>query len=705
MIAYLYRLPGWLQSPDDKPTYQTFQAILKQYASTKTECKTVSQPTLSTIEVQSSFKSSSFNTFDTFQAFNYINYGNNWYIITDVNYDSVNNSVITIHGEMDYYLTWVVQLLNEQGTLLDTTMVYFNQKHCNRFIFNTKLNSTNPPKMVLYQYQFYLLAKHPCLSNIGSKVLKNYYTAANYTYADNGLQAQPTYYTTTSIANNNSNLQAYIYCLWKLNVNESDVPATTYPVPGGLGSVGSSVGPGWWQFVQQQQWQDYYTGIYTLPVPINNLIQNDNNTVSTITVPNLTGNNVSGSYSNYDSNHWITIALTVNQLYANATAFNGTYAFDYSIIDPVVINWCRCNVRMYGQDNSVDPTSFNYYVTNVDSTTLDTKTVINQLYLFLGSFMLTISPPNMMLTNIPMSLYSSYYNNNNLGTAWISSWNYNAVNDAIFSIILKNELPSLTTAWGNYIANNKNNYSMALNIANLDCQNAQAGVNVAHAKYGASIASYDNVASDIFSVITGSFANKVAGTYEASINSNIIAPNEANIQQDKYNYLKTGMKKDYSRVSNMRVSAQDCPNTLFDSTYTWIYEYLPHYEAVAVVNYYALNGYLLERWDQWGNWNNRLLCNYVKCTNWCNAMGTFIPLAYRTSVDHVFNQGFRVWNNTTFRNVGYDAVPYQLVVTSTTDTSEGHYNNVEQNYNNDEVCLLCNVNNDYLLSRAPSNAN
>ena len=109
---------------------------------------------------------------------------------------------------------------------------------------------------------------------------------------------------------------------------------------------------------------------------------------------------------------------------------------------------------------------------------------------------------------------------------------------------------------------------MALNIANLDCQNAQAGVNVAHAKYGASIASYDNVASDIFSVVTGSFDNKVAGTYEASINSNIIAPNEANIQQDKYNYLKTGMKKDYSRVSNMRVSAQDCPNTLFDSTYT-----------------------------------------------------------------------------------------------------------------------------------------
>ena len=67
--------------------------------------------------------------------------------------------------------------------------------------------------MVLYQYQFYLLAKHPCLQNIGSKVLKNYYTSANYTYADNGLEAQPTYYTTESIANNNTNLQAYIYCL------------------------------------------------------------------------------------------------------------------------------------------------------------------------------------------------------------------------------------------------------------------------------------------------------------------------------------------------------------------------------------------------------------------------------------------------------------------------------------------------------------
>ena len=86
-------------------------------------------------------------------------------------------------------------------------------------------------------------------------------------------------------------------------------------------------------------------------------------------------------------------------------------------------------------------------------------------------------------------------------------------------------------------------------------------------------------------------------------------------------------------------------------------------------------------------------------------MGTFIPLAYRTSVDHVLNQGFRVWNNTTFRNVGYDAVPYQLVVINTSYTEDGCiYNNVEQELNNDEVCLLDNIDNDTLLSEAPSNA-
>lgn len=559
--------------------------------------------------------------------------------------------------------------------------------------------------MVLYQYQFYLLNRHPTLNNAGTKLVKNYYTANNYTYATNGLTAQQNYYTNNSIASINSNISAYVYCLWKLNVTETNVPnPTTYPVPGALGSVNDTTGPLWWQFIQQQQWQDYYTGIYTLPLPINNWIQLTNNHVATITVPDVTGNNITGSYNGYNSTNWVCIALTVNQLFANATAFNGTYAVDGSIEEPAILNWCHGNVRMYGQDNTIDVTSFNYYETNIDSTTNPATTIINQLYLYLGSFMLTISPPNTMLTNIPMSIYSSAYNNAQaLGTAWITSWNYNALNDAIFSIILKNELPSLTTAWGNYIDNNKNNYSMALNVANLQCQNAQAQVLQSRAAYGGSIASYDNVFSDLLSIIKGSFGSQVANTYNLGIEANTIAPNDLDIQQDKLNYLQTGMKADYSRVSNMRVSAQDCPNSLYDSTYTWIYEYLPLYEQYVIINYYALNGYILERWDKWGNWNNRQYCNYVKCSNWCNAIGTYIPLAYRSGVDHLFNIGFRVWSKAAFNN-SYQAVPYNNVIANSV-VGYYTYNNSERNENNDEVCFLDGITNETLLSGSPTNAN
>ena len=704
MIAYLYRLPGWFLSPDDKPTYQVFQAVLNTATSSQVECETITTPTLSTISVQSTISTSTYNTFDSFQAFNYIKYKSNWYQITEVTYVSDNNQVIEINGTIDLYLTWIVSMFNEEGTVLDATIVYFNQKHLNRFVYNTNLSLTFPPKMVLYQYQFYLLNRHPTLNNAGTKLIKNYYTANNYTYATNGLSAQQNYYTNNSIAAINSNIAAYVYCLWKLNVHETNVPLpSTYPVPGALGSVNDTTGPIWWQFIQQQSWQDYYSGIYILPLPLNNWVQLTNNEVATITVPDVTGNNITGLYNGYNSANWKCIALTVNQLFANATAFNGSYAYDGSTQEPAILNWCHGNVRMYGQDNTIDVTSFNYYETNIDSTTSPATTIINQLYLYLGSFMLTISPPNTMLTNIPMSIYSSAYNNAQaLGAAWITSWNYNALNDAIFSIILKNELPSLTTAWGNYIDNNKNNYSMALNVANLQCQNAQAQVLQSRAAYGGSIASYDNVFSDLLSIIKGSFGSQVANTYNLGVEANTVAPNDLDIQQDKLNYLQTGMKADYSRVSNMRVSAQDCPNALYDSTYTWIYEYLPLYEQFVVINYYALNGYILERWDKWGNWNNRQYCNYVKCTNWCNAMGTYIPLSYRSGVDHLFNIGFRVWSKAAFNN-NYRAVPYNNVIANITE-GEYTYNNYERNENNDEICFLASTTNDNLLSGAPTNA-
>lgn len=696
MIAYLYRLPGWFLSPDDKPTWQVFQAVLSNAQSSQVECETITTPTLSTISVQSTISTSTFNTFDSFQAFNYIKYKSNWYQITEVTYVSDNSQVIEINGTIDLYLTWIVSMFNEEGTVLDPTIVYFNQKHLNRFVYNTNLSSTSPPKMVLYQYQFYLLGIHETLKNVGSKRNKSWYHSGNYTYATStSTIAQANYYAGNSVGAQLLTIQAFPVLIWIESTHAISLPGgSSYPFPFGIGGIGGKHGqPVWWQITEQNPiLPEYYTGIYLLPVPLNSLFAEMNHNQQTITVTDFLNQHLNANDYNSD-NDKILLGPT-NQYYAIANDFNGNYASDGSITEPAILNFNHCNVRMYGQDSTVNLTAFNYYTTNIDSTTNPATTIIEQLYLYLGSFCITISPPNMTLTNIPFCLYSRKYNANSLGTADILAWNYNPINDAIFSIIMKAEAPSTTDAWSQYMANNKNNYEMGLNIAQLMAQNAQASVKMAHASYGGSIASYDNVFSDLISIVKGSFGSQVANTYNLGIESNTIAPNDANIQQDKLNYMKTGMKADYSRVSNLRVSASSNINTLYDSSYIWIYEYIPQFEQITVINYYALNGYLLERWDAWGNWNNRTYCNYVKCSQWCNALGTYIPLSYRSGVDHLFNIGFRVWSEAAF-NGSYSSVPYSSILVN---SNNGTYNNVERNENNNEVCYLCNVDNDTLIS-------
>lgn len=687
MVAYLYRLPGWLLSPDDKPSYQVFQAILKAYSPSPLECETITTPTLSTISVQSSISSSQFNTFDSFQACNYIKYGSNWYQITECTYVSDNNQVVEINGTIDLYLTWIVQTCNESTTILDSTIVYFNQKHLNRYIYNT--NEQNA-KMVLYQYQFYLLGIHDVLKNIGSKRLKTWYHSANYTYnSSTSTSDQPNYYAGNSIGAQLSNLQAFPFIVWKESTTATNVPGgSSYPFPFALGGIGGTGQPVWWQVIENNPiLPAYYTGIYLLPVPLNCLFSEVNNQQQSMTVTDFISQHLNGN--DYDSDNDKVLLGPTNQYYVIASEFNGSYISDGSLLEPAILNFNHANVRMYGQDNTVNLTAFNYYVINPGWTT-----IINQLYLYLGSFCITISPPNMTLTNIPFALYSQTYTNNALGGAFINAWNYNPINDAIFSVIMKPEAPSITDAWSEYIANNKNNYEMGLNIAQLMAQNAQASVKMAHASYGGSIASYDNVFSDLMSIIKGSFGSQVANTYNLGIESNTIAPNDADIQQDKLNYMRTGMKADYSRTSNLRVSASSNINTLYDSSYIWIYEYIPAFEQIAVINYYALNGYLLERWDSWGNWKNRTYCNYIKCGQWCNALGTYIPLVYRSGVDHLFNVGFRVWMNAAF-NGSYEAVPYSSILVN---SNNGTYNNTELNLNNNEVCYLCNVDNDTLIN-------
>ena len=149
---------------------------------------------------------------------------------------------------------------------------------------------------------------------------------------------------------------------------------------------------------------------------------------------------------------------------------------------------------------------------------------------------------------------------------------------------------------------------MGLNISNLLAQNAQAEVQVARNNMGIAIANeiggLGGLVGDIFSGKWGAVGGAVGGLSSgavsianASIDANTIAPNNADIQQMRYHYEASGKQADMSRTTSMRVSATATTNTLNDTVYVVVDEVPPLYEQTYVVNYYALNGYIVNKWD------------------------------------------------------------------------------------------------------------
>lgn len=711
MIAQLLIMPPWFVSPDDKPSYELFQAAINNSSYVSVECKTIEAPTLSELVIQTSCD------WTNLASYNYVKWNGNYYVIEDANYVSANNNVVQLRCQIDIYLSFLVYYFKETGA--NTFPVFFIQKHLNRFNYEAGgFNKIDP------QVQFYLLNLHQQLGNVGSKKLKRVFTVDNFNYQESN---QP-YFANDNYFNIDSSIdsqgfikpQAYPVILWQMTANSTYVTeanqqtgsnSSVYPFPYGLGSIGlntSAIGassltnPFQFYFflsTQANLGSEYYTDVYLFPIGLNYLMNQytDNQLGAGVTnVTAFTGwsytvaanQNLSEGYYSYRDP--VLLLSPTNHLYAFAKS---TEEVENLLVDfePALINYANFNVRIYGQDNHIDITSF----TLSGSTTANPpNTYLNNLLLYLASFCITISPPNMMLTNIPFEVYESIALDNNI-PIMATPWNYNNYNDAIYSCQLKATAPSASTNWADYMAENKKSYDMSLNVSQLLAQNAQANIKVAQAKYGGSIASYDNVGADLLSIITGSFGNKVASTYADSIGANILAPNDAAIQQDKLNYLQTGMKADYTRTSNMRTSAISTINTLYDSTFCVVLEYPPMYEQVAVINYYALYGYKLERWVPFNYWNNRKLCNYVKIANFTNAIIGDAPLTqgynvynayYRGAIDSLLNKGVRIWNNAAFpTNYGYGPIPYNQVLCG---EDLGAYGNNELNANNDELLYL-----------------
>ena len=158
MIAKLYRLPDWFLSPDDKPSNFVFLQCVNTWPESypTMDAKTISQPTLDTIVVQSSLKNPWYGqsstqpeylTFQQFNSYNYIGFFEddvggtaNWYQITEMELVSSNNHIVQITGKLDVYLTFIVSAFVEVGENNQNDInwlnkpVYFKQKHMNRWL-------------------------------------------------------------------------------------------------------------------------------------------------------------------------------------------------------------------------------------------------------------------------------------------------------------------------------------------------------------------------------------------------------------------------------------------------------------------------------------------------------------------------------------------------------------------------------------------
>ena len=711
MIATLLQLPAWFVSPDDKPSYQVFNNYLDLIESNqmfKAECQTISTPTLSELVIQIGNI-----VWVSLINFNYVKWNNQYYIIQDINYVSANNNVVQIHGQIDLYLSFLVRFFDENNNVL-TTPVYFNQKHLNRYQYQLSNNvvsgyTINPAT------QFYLLNKHEQLGNVGSKQDKHVYTVNDFTYitSNNHPFANDNYFDANQAVDLQGSItpQAYPVVLWQQTANSTFVTnptsnnTSTYPFPYALGSIGlptSVIGSSQNTSPFQSYFflsssadlgSEYYADVYLFPLSLNYLVNQNNNgtlTSNSSTVFEFTGwqytTNSSNLAAGYNSTADPVLLLSpTNHLYAFVQSLANSTTYPSTLLllndEPALINYANFNARIYGQDSHIDISSF-VLTAGVDAN--PSMNWLDMLLTYLGSFCITISPPNMMLTNIPFNTYTA--NANALWNFTGTLWNYNNYNDVIYSCQLKATAPSASTNWADYMAENKKSYDMSLNVSQLLAQNAQANVKIAQAKYGAAISSFDNIGADLLSIFTGSFGNKVASTYADSIGANTLAPNDAAIQQDKLNYLKTGMKADYTRTSNMRTSAISTINTLYDSTFCLVFEFPPVYEQLAVINYYALFGYKIERWLPFNYWLNRKYCNYVKITNFTNAMLPNLNAYYRAAIDGLLNKGVRIWNNASFNNDDYGQVPYNTVLINSTST----YGNTELNQNNNELDYLIN---------------
>lgn len=657
MIAYIYSLPSWIANPDNKPSYQLFQTFINNPVTL--EAKTIEQPTLTTLTIQSSY------TIENWYKYNYVKFKDLWYVIKDVSYLSENNNVVSINAELDIYLSFVISYFDTTKTF--NNLVFFKQKHLNRYFYNVDGNTC-----INFEQQFYLKNKHQALADIGKNNVKNtdWLNYQNYTGFNDGLTSysEETLDSVLGIG--------YIYAIWTMSQNEVAQTTINQLPTFGLVNIcmsgsGQTSGPNgeaynlpWWT-VLDAAGSVSYVDFIVLPTPIEYAFAG--NSFQYVANSGLLTNIKNFAPGTLQNNSWndnvIVWACMPQNLYYFIDTNNTEYVNNYSVFEnvynsePYIFQYCNFRVRGAGEDSIVDITYFN----NVTATTF-----INTLY----SFVINLNHPTTQITNILYNVMLYYSQNINTSFSMMTPYMFNNINDVYYVLNWKLIYPSLSNNWNNYLTTNLNQYHTALNIAHYGLQKSQA-----------------DLAFDTIKAATGAVSGFFSGGIEGAINGAVNGAESLTngtfnelTQQTEYNYLKTGKKADMSRTSNARLATNNNAISYNNFTVSFVFECPPQYEQNLVVNYCYLNGYVLNRWEPFNYWYNRQLVNYVKCQYFTDAMMPQMNQTYKGMIDKLFNNGFRVW--LPIIGISYETVPFNQLNLQT-----GTYN-LEINQNNNEINFL-----------------
>ena len=737
MIAYVYNLPSWISNPDNKPSFNLWQIILNNNISSKIECKTISQPTLTSLFIQSSY------SINNWYKYNYVNFNDLWYIIDTVNYVSDNNQVVEINCHIDIYLSFIVKYFDENNSI--TKPVFFIQKHLNRWLYNTNESTT----YINFSNQFYLKNKHQGLSGIGQLTQKTVDVVTDYLYNGAKMQGQtasnePTYPITPisqSTFNNNSCI-GYLYFIWKMTSSEHsqtqinqfstmglmNVTGNTYnqsfyvvQLPIGNPPSGTSYNDNkvitcipWWYAVTTIG-SDAYVDLITLPVPVELAViytaglsglANFMRILPTYNTNNTTINEIVSCLYNYAKNSVPNDNIIVDNLSAqsiliyNVVPQNLYYFFSEDPnntnnckqianiydIEPYIFQYCSFRVRGGGEDAVLDITAFNNFTPQY---------IIYTLY----SFCINMNHPVTQITNIHYDMLqhalnifiSENYANNNW---WIEQtlgfcepYGYNTVSDAWYTLNWKSTYPSTSSNWNNYLLQNLNNYHMGLSIAQFNMQASQSAVafDAIKAWIGMGTAAATGLGAttgaDVSNFVGDASVSSSMGGLVGDIGSLTNGVFNMETQEQKYQYLLHGKKGDMSRTSNERLSVSNNAISYNNFALTFIFENPVYYEQLACINFCMLNGYILERWEPFNYWYNRIYCNFVKIAYFTDSICPLMNKTYKNLIDGVLNNGIRIW---TSANTSYDTIPFSNVIYQYTNS----YTNIEVNQNNNEINFL-----------------